>query len=148
MNLSPIQPDTLASNPTLRPARFSGRDFERDLNAAAQTGEDPDHQLREAAEGLVSAALIAPMLEQMRNDPFKSDLLGGGFAHDAFQQQLHTRLADRVVAAANFPLVDSIIDRVRPEPASAHTPAPAPAPGAAPGTAPGTLRQPPVDLNV
>ena len=93
--------------------------FEQVLKAsqtkhAEAAGVDPNRfdQARAAAEQFVATAFIVPMLAQMRNDPFRSDLFHGGFAEDAFQSQLDTILADRVTQRANLPLVDSILDRV------------------------------------
>lgn len=69
-------------------------------------------QARTAAEQFVATAFVVPMLAQMRNDPFRSDLFHGGFAEDAFQGQLDTILADRMTQRADLPLVDSILDYI------------------------------------
>ena len=75
---------------------------------------DPDRfeQARTAAEQFVATAFVVPMLAQMQNDPFRSDLFHGGFAEDAFKSQLDTILADRVTRRADLPLVDSILDHI------------------------------------
>ena len=75
---------------------------------------DPDRrdEARTAAEQFVATAFVMPMLAQMRNDPFRSDLFHGGFAEDAFQGRLDTILADRVTQRADLSLVDSILDHI------------------------------------
>lgn len=69
-------------------------------------------EARQAAEQLVATTLVQPLLQQMRNDPFKSDLMHGGFAEDAFGAQLDTQLADRIVRRANWPIVQRLVDTV------------------------------------
>jgi len=65
-------------------------------------------QVREAAEQFVSSTFVMPIMSQAREDPFKSELFHGGFAEDAFGQQLDTILADRITKGANLPIVDMI----------------------------------------
>jgi Rod binding domain-containing protein len=84
-----------------------------------------------AARQLVSTAFVQPMLAQMRDDPFRSDLFHGGFAEDAFAQQLETQLADRITqklssgqpidgslpqSGSGLSLVDSIYRRLMRQP--------------------------------
>lgn len=64
---------------------------------------------RASAEQFVASALLLPLLAEARGGALKSDLFGGGFAHDAIAQQLETHLADAVVRGANFPVVDRIV---------------------------------------
>ncbi len=67
-----------------------------------------EREARDAAEQLVASAFVLPMLQQMREDPFRVGLMDGGSGEDLFGQQLDTLLADRIVKGANLPLVDSI----------------------------------------
>lgn len=69
-------------------------------------------KLREAAEQFVASALVLPMLQGMREDPFRSDLFHGGMGEDTFQSQLDTILADRITSQSRFPLVDLIMEQV------------------------------------
>jgi hypothetical protein len=64
--------------------------------------------LREAVTRFVATTLIAPLLKQFAAEPFKSDLFHGGFAEDAFRQQLDTVLADRIAASPKLPIVDHL----------------------------------------
>ena len=100
------------------PARRTER-FEQTLAARQALGPDAapldpagHRQLRQASEQFVASAFVLPLLAQMRQDPFRSDLFHGGSAEDAFQSQLDTILADRITHRANFPLVDVIVNRV------------------------------------
>ncbi|MAX26904.1 MAG: hypothetical protein CMJ19_20615 [Phycisphaeraceae bacterium] len=75
---------------------------------AANFSDEQKREIREAAQQLVSSALILPMLAQIRESSLKSELFHGGFTEDAFGSQLDTELADRMVAKSNFPIVDAI----------------------------------------
>ncbi|MEM1213209.1 MAG: hypothetical protein AAGI68_13035 [Planctomycetota bacterium] len=85
-----------------------------DLLRALQPGmaePDPveeDAELRDAAEKLVSNALVKEVFAIARRDPLKSDMFNGGFTEDAFGAQLDQILADRIVQSTNFPIVDRI----------------------------------------
>lgn len=92
----------------LRAARQPNDDaFDREMKLA--TARD---KVREAAQQFVASAFILPMLEQMRDDPLRSDLMHGGFAEDAWQSQLNTILADRITQHSNTPLVDAIEQQI------------------------------------
>jgi len=49
-----------------------------------------------------------PMLAKMREDPFKSDLFHGGQTEEVFGQRLDTVLSERIVAKADFSIVDAV----------------------------------------
>jgi len=113
MNTQPIDiptPDSLPANFTR--LGVGAQDFEQQLEAAV--GEpDQDAQarldtLRKSSEQLVATTFIMPMLAQMREDPFKSDLFHGGQTEDIFGQQMDTILAERIVARADFSIVDAV----------------------------------------
>ncbi len=99
-------------------ARPSGSDFQARLKAetsriadAAETdGLSPERSksLRTAAEQLVATTFIQPMLAKMREDPFKTDLFHGGQAEEVFGQQMDTIYAERIVAKADFAIVDAV----------------------------------------
>ena len=75
---------------------------------AAARAAEPEGA-RASAEQFVASALLLPLLAEARGGALKSDLFGGGFAHDAWAQRLETHLADAVVRGANFPVVDRIV---------------------------------------
>lgn len=74
----------------------------------SQMSDTQKDDVRQAAQQLVSSALILPMLQQIRSSSLKSEMFHGGFSEDAFGAQLDTELADRMVAKSNFPIVDAI----------------------------------------
>ncbi len=84
----------------------------------APAAELPDETtLREAAGQLVAAAFVLPLLAEVRDSPLKTDLFGGGFAHDSMREQLDTQIAGRLTASPRFPLVDTLVDHfTRPRP--------------------------------
>jgi hypothetical protein len=85
----------------------TGEQFEQMLETAQTKA-----RVREAAEQFVASAFLLPMFAQMQKDPFRSDLMHGGFAEDAWQGQLNTILADRIAKRGNSPLVETIVDRM------------------------------------
>lgn len=75
-------------------------DFEKTYRVAAE-------KLRDVTAKIVSSALLVPMLNRMQEDPFRSDLLGGGgMAEDSFRSMLNTRLADAMTQKSDFALTD------------------------------------------
>ena len=67
---------------------------------------------REAATQLVAAALIMPVLESMRDSPMLRPPFAPGLAEKRFAPLLDQQIADRIAGAANFSLVDQIVDRL------------------------------------
>lgn len=67
-----------------------------------------DAELREQAELLLGHALFLPLIKQMRNDPFKSELMHGGFGEDAFTNQFDQLIAERMAKRVDYPLTDAI----------------------------------------
>jgi len=56
------------------------------------------------------------MLKQMRNSPFKSDMLDGGRGGQVFQGQMDQKLAERMAAShAGDRLVQSMVRRLEPK---------------------------------
>lgn len=89
-------------------SRASDTRFERELASAQGKVDGRKEQARKAAEQLVSTALVVPLLRQMRQDPFRTELFHGGQAEETFGSQLDQIFADRTVQGANFPLVSAI----------------------------------------
>ncbi len=67
-----------------------------------------DSELREQAELLLGHTLFLPLLKQMRNDPFKSELMHGGFGEDAFANQFDQLIAERMARRVDYPLTDAV----------------------------------------
>ena len=78
-----------------------------------ETGRQTRREMaREAATQLVSAALILPVLESMRDSPMLRPPFAPGFAEKRFAPLLDQQIADRITGASNFSLVDQIVDRL------------------------------------
>lgn len=75
-------------------------------------GKSKQEQLENLTNQFVSVAFIKPMLEKMRDSPFKSDLFSGGPAGDTFQQHLDTILSDRISQRSNFPIARVMYGRM------------------------------------
>lgn len=92
-------------------AQLAGRTRTRQ----AAGGAVPDKvraQVRQASEQLVASTLLLPLLQQMREDPFKSDMFHGGSTEDIFAAQLDTELADRMAQGMNLPIVEAVYQRI------------------------------------
>ena len=67
-------------------------------------------KLREATAQFVATAFLTPMLKQVRNDPFKSELFHGGQGEKIFGAQLDEQMADEIASSPSFPLVDHLYE--------------------------------------
>lgn len=79
-------------------------------DAFAEVFNQAKEKLNQVAQKLVASALLIPLMQQMRDDPFKSEMFHGGFGEDVFMQQLDTRLADRIAAHTGIPLVNTLTE--------------------------------------
>lgn len=113
--MSPLAPTSLdALNPrgntltTPGAARAGGKDFAAMIESSRAPAND---EAREAADQLVATAFILPLLEQARNDPFKSEMFHGGRGEQIFGQQLDVIFADAITKSANFGISDALVRR-------------------------------------
>lgn len=83
--------------------------FSEQLREAARTGRRD--QLRDAVSQLVSTALVEPVLSSLRESPFLTGPFAPGDAERRFGPLLDQQIADRVVTAANFPMIDTMVER-------------------------------------
>lgn len=92
-----------------RVTESGGDSFAAELGKARAQAQQ---QAREASEQLVASTLLLPLLQQMRNDPFKTDMFHGGSAEDIFGAQLDTQLADRMASSMRLPVVEQVYERI------------------------------------
>lgn len=85
-----------------------GRSVSRGVGAEA-SAED---KARRAAEKLVAVALIQPVLKQLRETNQATGPFAPTQGEKQFQSLADTQTAERIAAAANFPLVDRIAQQV------------------------------------
>ena len=88
----------------------SGASFVQALQQAAEAQGRP--AAREAATQLVASALLVPVLDAMYERPRAEPPFAPTAAEKRFAPLLSQHLADRIIGAANFPLVDVILDRL------------------------------------
>ncbi|MCC6580835.1 MAG: hypothetical protein IT440_10370 [Phycisphaeraceae bacterium] len=91
------------------------------MGFAAQLAASRTDETRQAAEQLVASTLVMPILSQMRQDPFRTEMFHGGFGEDAFNQQLDTVLSDRIVKGSHFSVVEAVCRRIAGKNSSAKT---------------------------
>jgi Rod binding domain-containing protein len=60
----------------------------------------------------VAMSFFEPMLQQMRNSPFRSDLFDGGSAGKAFESMYDERLSEKMASDASDTLVQSIVRKI------------------------------------
>jgi Rod binding domain-containing protein len=60
----------------------------------------------------VAMAFFEPMLKEMRNSPFRSDIMDGGEGGKAFEAMFDERLSERMASNASDTLVKSIVSRI------------------------------------
>jgi Rod binding domain-containing protein len=99
---TPLPPSAAAPRPLAADPTFDG------LLRAAGSGDGPD-EAREAAEKFVSIAFIEPVLASLRESALAEGPFAPSDAERRFSPMLHQHLADRIVASANFPLVDRVV---------------------------------------
>ena len=118
MLTSPINPlDPLPVSISGRSAaRFDAAgSFREALGKAAWDHQEPkdlEVDAREAAERLVSTAFIQPVLASLREMNNAAPPFAPSQGEKQFAPLLDAQLADRFVAAQNFPLVDRIAQQL------------------------------------
>jgi Rod binding domain-containing protein len=60
----------------------------------------------------VASTFIMPVLAELREGSFLAGPFARGFAERQFQPLLDQQIADSVTRGANFPLVESIVERL------------------------------------
>ena len=110
MNITSFNPvdSLMAANALPNPATgaLPGADFARLLDD--ERLEQREAEAREAAQDMVAVTLLMPLLKQVRNDPFRSDLFHGGQGEEAFGAQLDQQIAQSMSRSMKFPLTDAI----------------------------------------
>lgn len=104
--ISALDPLPATHAPTLAPRGLpvTASDFSGSLETAQELDAAAQDRARTAANQLVATALVQPILAEVRNSPFKSDLFSGGRSEEIFGQQLDTLLAEQIAASPNLAL--------------------------------------------
>src|SRR5438067_6292669 len=86
----------------------------QDLNSAHAKGSTvPQHdRLIKQTQTWVAQTFFGTLMKQMRESPFKSDLLDGGRGGQAFGELYDQHLSERMSRGAGSHLVNSIVHRI------------------------------------
>ncbi len=77
----------------------------------ADGGKAKVDEARKAAEGLIATSFIKPILSQVRESNHAPAPFGPTNAEKQFGSLLDNRLADEIVHASQFPIVDRLVER-------------------------------------
>jgi hypothetical protein len=92
------------------PSHERNSEFEQTLRAA-QRGQRHPAETREAATKLVASAFVIPILEELRSANMAEAPFAPGDAERRFGPLLDVQIADQIISAANFRIVDDIVAR-------------------------------------
>lgn len=95
--------------PTVLPER-SGRqdDFARIMGKATSAVSNTPEAARQAAEEFVAMSLVQPLLAQLRSTNHTAAPFAPSSGEAQFQQMLDANIAQNIVRAKQFPLVESV----------------------------------------
>lgn len=74
--------------------------------------QSPQDKAREAAQQLVSTALVQPILKQLRENNNAAEPFKPNSAEKSFGQMMDAQLSQRIVTAKGWALVDRVADRL------------------------------------
>jgi len=90
-----------------------GREATKPLNFHPGRGPLSHHdKLIQQTRKWVAMSFFEPMLKEMRNSPFHSNLMDGGEAGKAFGSMYDERLSERMASDASDTLVSSIVRKI------------------------------------
>lgn len=110
--LPQLQAPSLVTTPSPRDPRLDEQSMFAGVLARAKDAGTPQARAREAAEQLVATALVLPALKGLRERANAAPPFAPGPAERTFGQLQDTTLAQRLVKASNWPLVDRLAQRV------------------------------------
>lgn len=121
MNISPslhvsLSPATPAASPWPGSPLFGSRLADRQDSFAAilaradagRADRNPERAARDAAEQFVSVTLVQPILAQLRSSNSAAPPFAPSRGERQFQAMMDAHIAQNVVRAAQFPLVDRL----------------------------------------
>jgi Rod binding domain-containing protein len=98
--------------PPRHPTRTTGAALSRPWMAHS-AGKDRHAQLVEQSQKFVAQSFFGPVLRQMRQSSFRSNLMSGGKGAKAFESMLDQQLADRMSRnRAGTRIVNSMVKRI------------------------------------
>lgn len=110
---SPLDPPHASSSPRPAQSREAG---ERELFSAALArvgnARTPHEHARQAAEDLIGAALVKPVLKGLRESNGAAAPFAPGAGEKAFRGMMDDMLAQRLVKSGDWALVSSLTNRL------------------------------------
>ena len=110
-------------------------------HASSRAPKTEHDKIQETARKWVAQTFYGPMLKQMRESPFKSELFAGGRGGQAFSTLMDQHLADHMSRAAGSKLVNAIARKLEAKAGYAKQPPGLSRPSANP-TGPNNMRMP------
>ena len=112
IGIASIEPPVF-TGPTSFEAIVAGRGTGTFSDVLGKAAKDQDREaVRQSAAQLVSSTFIMPVLKSMHDSPFLEAPFAPSYAEKRFQPLLDQQVADRLTSAAQFPLIDVIVDRL------------------------------------
>ena len=108
-NFAPASSPYALSGARTGPISSSGSDFSSILaRADRKTNATPAERARSAAQQFVAVALVQPLLKQLRETSMAAPPFAPTSGEKQFQSLYDAEIAQRLVSAAHFPLVDRL----------------------------------------
>ena len=107
MMTTPVQTMT-SLNPM--PASASVPGFAATIGRVSEGSRE--ERIHEAAQQLVATSLVQPILNSLTKSPFQEGRFAPGPVEERFMPLLHRHLSDRIVASANFGLIESLTNHL------------------------------------
>lgn len=93
------------------PGPLPGRERGEEQQPFAALFQQAVKGVEKVASQFVSTALVFPLLEQVSDSPFKTEMFDGGFTEKAFRQRLNMYMADNITSG-NLGVSQSITNRL------------------------------------
>lgn len=122
LNVAPVPSDrmlaelnTLHVSPRLAAALASLNAADDAHQSQQQSNAEDAHraELTRNAQKLISQTFFGPMLRQMRNSPFKSELFEGGRGGQVFTSMFDQHLSEQMAGGAGEKLVNALVRRLQ-----------------------------------
>ncbi|HUO10350.1 MAG TPA: hypothetical protein VM008_18735 [Phycisphaerae bacterium] len=113
------------TNPAVERAKRAGASANQILNLQKETdpAADKHAEAEKGAEGLISNALILPILKQIRRSPFgENSVFSGGNGEKAFGPEFDMQLADRIAQSPRLGVREALVQRLESRSAPATSP--------------------------
>lgn len=116
--------DAAAMRPSASDRDRTFADLLRKAGRPERDTRTDEQRARAAAEQFVAITFVQPLLKELRSTTFAAPPFAPGQAEKQFQSIADQALADRIVQASNWPLVDRLTSDLLKRSAASKTPQP------------------------